>query len=80
MTSIVDTAPEGLAVIEEAVTTTQNILEIFGTMTQPEGYFGHRGWALGWGAGFACGVQMAWPNRPVLALLGDGDASSHACA
>ena len=74
MTSIVDTAPEGLAVIEEAVTTTQNILEIFGTLTQPEGYFGHRGWALGWGAGFACGVQMAWPNRPVLALLGDGSA------
>jgi benzoylformate decarboxylase len=74
MLSIVETAPPRLAVVEEAVTTTQNILETFGTLSEAEGYFGHRGWALGWGAGFACGVQMAWPDRPVLAILGDGAA------
>lgn len=74
MLAVVETAPKRMAVIEEAVTTTQNILETFGTLDEPDGYFGHRGWALGWGAGFACGVQMAWPDRPVLALLGDGAA------
>lgn len=74
MLSIVETAPPHLAVVEEAVTTTQNILETFGTLSEADGYFGHRGWALGWGAGFACGVQMAWPDRPVLAILGDGAA------
>lgn len=74
MLALVETAPKKMAVIEEAVTTTQNILETFGTLAEPDGYFGHRGWALGWGAGFACGVQMAWPDRPVLALLGDGAA------
>ena len=35
-------------------------------------YFGHRGWALGWGLGVAIGVRLAWPERPVLAILGDG--------
>ena len=29
---------------------------------------------IGWGLGFALGVRLAWPNRPVLALLGDGAA------
>src|SRR5262249_17026432 len=38
------------------------------------GYFGHRGWALGWGLGCAIGVKLAWPDRPVLALIGDGAA------
>jgi benzoylformate decarboxylase len=38
------------------------------------GYFGHRGWALGWGLGCAIGAKLAWPERPVLALLGDGAA------
>ena len=38
------------------------------------GYFAHRGWALGWGLGCALGVKLAWPDRPVLAILGDGAA------
>ena len=29
---------------------------------------------LGWGLGCAMGVKLAWPERPVLALLGDGAA------
>jgi benzoylformate decarboxylase len=39
------------------------------------GYFGHRGWALGWGLGVSIGVKLAWPQRPVLALLGEGAAA-----
>ena len=38
------------------------------------GYFAQRGWALGWGLNFAIGVRLAWPDRPVLALIGDGSA------
>lgn len=64
----------GVAVIEEAVTTTNTVLERLGVITPPDGYFGHRGWGLGWGLGAAIGVKMAWPDRPVLALLGDGAA------
>jgi benzoylformate decarboxylase len=63
------------AVIEEAVTTTNTVLERLGVISPPDGYFGHRGWGLGWGLGVSIGAKMAWPDRPVLALLGDGAAS-----
>ncbi len=66
--------PANAAVIEEAVTTTNGMLERLGALKDPAGYFGHRGWALGWGLGCAMGVKLAWPERPVLALLGDGAA------
>ncbi|HEY7312503.1 MAG TPA: thiamine pyrophosphate-binding protein [Gemmataceae bacterium] len=66
--------PANAAVVEEAVTTTNGILERLGVLKDPTGYFGHRGWALGWGLGCALGVKLAWPDRPVLSLLGDGAA------
>jgi benzoylformate decarboxylase len=66
--------PPDVAVIEEAVTTTNTLLERLGALKNTDGYFGHRGWALGWGLGVAVGVQLAWPERPVLALLGEGAA------
>jgi len=66
--------PGNAAVVDEAPTTNANLLESLGTLKDPTGYFGHRGWALGWGLGSAMGVKLAWPHRPVLALLGDGGA------
>jgi hypothetical protein len=49
-------------------------LELVGAIRDPSGYFGHRGWALGWGLGCSIGVKLAWPDRPVLAILGEGSA------
>ncbi len=66
--------PPNVAVIEEAVTTTNTTFERLGALKNTTGYFGHRGWGLGWGLGTAIGVRLAWPDRPVLALLGDGAA------
>jgi len=66
--------PTNAAVVEEAITTHNNVFERLGTLKDPTGHFGHRGWALGWGMGCALGVKLAWPERPVLALLGDGAA------
>lgn len=63
-----------MAVIEEAVTTTNTTFQRLGALRNTSGYFGHRGWALGWGLGCALGVKLAWPQRPVLALLGEGAA------
>jgi benzoylformate decarboxylase len=74
MAAIARALPADVAVIEEAVTTTNTYLERLGALRNPTGYFGHRGWALGWGLGCAIGVKLAWPDRPVLALLGDGSA------
>jgi benzoylformate decarboxylase len=74
MATLAKLLPGNAAVVEEAVTTTNGTLERLGVLTDPASYFGHRGWALGWGMGCALGVKLAWPDRPVLAILGDGAA------
>ncbi len=66
--------PADVAVVEEAVTTTNTTFERLGALKNTTGYFGHRGWALGWGLGCAIGAKLAWPDRPVLGLLGEGSA------
>ncbi|HEX3870652.1 MAG TPA: thiamine pyrophosphate-binding protein, partial [Pirellulales bacterium] len=74
MSSLARVLPPDVAVIEEAVTTTNTTFERLGALKNTTGYFGHRGWALGWGLGCAIGVKLAWPDRPVLAMLGEGAA------
>jgi len=74
MSALARALPANVAVIEEAVTTTGTALERLGAIHDPTGYFGHRGWALGWGLGCSIGVKLAWPDRPVLAILGEGAA------
>jgi benzoylformate decarboxylase len=74
MGALAKALPPDVAVIEEAVTTTNTTLERLGAIQDPTGYFGHRGWALGWGLGCSIGVKLAWPDRPVLAVLGEGAA------
>jgi benzoylformate decarboxylase len=74
MESLARVLPPNVAVIEEAVTTTNTKFERLGALQNTSGYFGHRGWALGWGLGCSLGVKLAWPDRPVLAMLGEGAA------
>jgi benzoylformate decarboxylase len=74
MSALARALPANAAVVEEAVTTTNTYFERLGALGDPAGYFGHRGWALGWGLGCSIGVKLAWPDRPVLCLLGDGGA------
>jgi benzoylformate decarboxylase len=74
MGALANILPPDVAVIEEAVTTTNTTFERLGALKNTTGYFGHRGWALGWGMGVAIGAKLAWPERPVLALLGEGAA------
>ena len=75
MESLARILPADVAVIEEAPTTTlHSYFERAGVLKNTSGYFGHRGWALGWGLNCAIGVKLAWPDRPVLALIGDGAA------
>ncbi len=74
MESLARVLPADVAVVEESATTTAGYLERTGTLRDPFGYFAQRGWALGWGLNCAIGVKLAWPHRPVLAILGDGAA------
>ncbi len=66
--------PADVAIIEESPTTAAGHFERVGALKNTSGYFAHRGWALGWGLNCAIGVKLAWPDRPVLALIGDGSA------
>jgi len=74
MESLSRVLPDNVAVIEEAVTTTNSTFQRLGALKNTSGYFAHRGWALGWGLGCSLGVKLAWPDRPVLAMLGEGAA------
>ncbi|MGE0755411.1 MAG: thiamine pyrophosphate-binding protein [Pirellulaceae bacterium] len=74
MATLAAVLPDDVAVVEEAVTTTNTTFERLGVLKNTTGYFGHRGWALGWGLGVSLGAKLAWPERPVLALLGEGAA------
>jgi benzoylformate decarboxylase len=74
MQSLAHALPRNAAVVEEAITTHQNVFERLGVLEDPGAFFAHRGWALGWGLGCALGVRLAWPDRPVLGLVGDGAA------
>jgi len=70
--TLADVLPADVAIVEEAVTTTNMVFERLGALKNTSGYFGHRGWTLGWGLNCAIGVKLAWPQRPVLAMLGEG--------
>lgn len=72
MDCLARSVPPDIAFVEEATTTNQHLLERLGVLKDPSALFAHRGWALGWGIGCAMGVKLAWPERPVLALIGDG--------
>ncbi|MFM7844098.1 MAG: thiamine pyrophosphate-binding protein, partial [Planctomycetota bacterium] len=74
MYALAQALPPDTAVVEEAITTHQNLFERLGVLTDPSAFFAHRGWGLGWGIGCALGVKLAWPERPVLGLIGDGAA------
>jgi benzoylformate decarboxylase len=74
MDAIGKALPPNGVLVDEAVTTSRFLLERLGIQRDPYCYFGHRGWALGWGIGAALGVKLAWPAQPVLGLIGDGAA------
>ena len=42
--------------------------------TESDGIYGERIGAIGWGMGAALGVKLAKPDRPVVAVVGDGSA------
>jgi benzoylformate decarboxylase len=44
------------------------------TSDDPQSYFGLRGGGIGWGIPASIGIKVALPNRPVVALIGDGSA------
>ena len=73
MAEVASVAPEDSIVINDAVTSGAALLDSF-DFDEPGDVYGGRGGALGWGMGGALGVKLANPDRPVIAVDGDGSA------
>ena len=74
MSTLARVLPADVAVVEEAVTTTGTYFERLGALHNTTRLFQPSRLGAGLGLGCAVGVRLAWPERPVLALLGDGAA------
>jgi benzoylformate decarboxylase len=65
--------PRDAIVVEEALSSAPGIRQLIRS-DDPQSYFGLRGGGIGWGLPAAIGVKLAVPDRPVVALIGDGSA------
>jgi benzoylformate decarboxylase len=65
--------PDDAVVIDETVSSGTG-LRRFLKSDDAQSFYGLRGGGIGWGLPAAIGVKLALPNRPVVALIGDGSA------
>lgn len=65
--------PKDAIVIEEALSSAPGIRQLMRS-DDPQSFYGLRGGGIGWGLPAAIGVKLALPDRPVVALIGDGSA------
>ena len=65
--------PEDAVVVDESVTALLEVALSF-KLGQPGDYYAGRGGGIGQGVAGALGVKVAVPDRPVVALSGDGSA------
>ncbi|WP_329297140.1 thiamine pyrophosphate-binding protein [Streptomyces sp. NBC_00659] len=63
--------PEDAVVVEEAITTGIRLRQVL-SLDRPGSYVHTVGGGLGWGIGAAVGRRLGGPDRPVVAVLGDG--------
>lgn len=73
MSELRDALPPGAIVCDEAITSS-GALHRYLDFTEPGSIFAARGGGLGPGLPSAIGVQLARPDRPVVAVVGDGAA------
>jgi benzoylformate decarboxylase len=68
-----ETLPKNAVVIEEALSSAGGIRQLIAS-DDPQAFYGLRGGGIGWGLPAAIGVKLALPDRPVVALIGDGSS------
>jgi benzoylformate decarboxylase len=74
MHAIAAALPRDAIVVEEAITAGLLLRQVL-RQDRPGSYVHTVGGGLGWGIGAAVGTRMGAPDRPVLAVLGDGCAA-----
>ncbi len=73
LTEIAAGMPDNAVVVDESVTATGDVARVFDFRVTGD-YFGQRGGGIGQGIAGALGVAVAWPDRPVVMITGDGSA------
>jgi benzoylformate decarboxylase len=73
LNAIGEMLPRDAVVIEETLSSAPGIRSLIRS-DDPQSYFGLRGGGIGWGLPAAIGAKLALPDRPVVALIGDGSA------
>lgn len=69
--------PDEAAIVDESASSLRYVLGYL-PFKQPGSFYGSKTGTLGWGMGAAIGVQLANPNRKVVATIGDGSVM-YAC-
>ena len=73
MTEVANGLPPDAIVVDDSISS-KDALHGAINFDRPESIYGERIGAIGWGMGAAMGVKLAHPDRPVVAVVGDGSA------
>ncbi len=73
MHTVAGMLPHDAVVVDETVSSGAGLRQLLQS-DDPQSFFGLRGGGIGWGLPAAIGVKLALPERPVVALIGDGSA------
>jgi benzoylformate decarboxylase len=71
--AIGETLPKDAIVVDETLSSAPGLRQLIAS-DDARSYFAMRGGGIGWGLPAAIGVKLAQPQRPVVALIGDGSA------
>ena len=73
MAEVAAAIPDDTVIVDDSVTTRSAVMGAI-EFNCPGQVFGERGGAIGWGVGGGMGAKLANPDRPVVAIVGDGSA------
>ncbi|MBN9559479.1 MAG: thiamine pyrophosphate-binding protein [Alphaproteobacteria bacterium] len=73
LAAIGDMLPDDAVVIDETISSGAGLRRLIRS-EDAQSFYGLRGGGIGWGLPAAVGVKLALPNRPVIALIGDGSS------
>ena len=73
MGAVASMLPKNAVVIDESISSGAGLRRLLQS-DDAQSFFGMRGGGIGWGLPAAIGAKLALPDRPVVALIGDGSA------
>ena len=73
MMQVVDALPEDAVLVNEGLTSAASLLDML-PFRDKDGFHAFASGGIGWAIAAAIGIQLARPERPLVAVIGDGSA------